>query len=148
MLVCTPGMHGDSLSWTQEPTNLGRPCRHQLQRQDGNGASRMFPHLHCENKGNKSQQHSVLQTPVHKEPTGHTQDTCHKGCVWTHQCIKRVGLTWWQNGRGIRKFQRVVHKNNDGKSSDGKGKRARKQPLNPPQCPPSCPTSKGGQQTT
>jgi hypothetical protein len=52
--VCTPGMGGDGPRQTQEPTNLGCLHRHQLQHWDSNGASPMIPHLHCENKGNKS----------------------------------------------------------------------------------------------
>jgi hypothetical protein len=34
-----------------------------------------------------------FQTSIHNEPTGYTQDTCHKGGVRTHQCVIRDGLT-------------------------------------------------------
>ncbi len=48
------GMPGDGPCQTQEPTNLGPPRRHRLQHWDGDGASPIFPRLHCENQGNKS----------------------------------------------------------------------------------------------
>jgi hypothetical protein len=54
MPICTSGMRGDGPRQTEEPTNLGHPRRHRLQHLDGNGASLMFPHLHCENKSNKN----------------------------------------------------------------------------------------------
>ncbi len=64
-----------------------------------------------------------------------------------HKCIKRNGLTWWQDGRCAPKVQQVIHKDSHCKIRIGKGKRAMNQPLKSLQCPPSCTTTKGGQET-
>jgi hypothetical protein len=137
MPVCTPGMHSDGPHQAQEQMILGRPRRHWFQHWDGNGVPTMFLHLHCENQGNESERHSVFQTSIYNKPIEHTQNTLHKGSIGPHQCVKRNGLMQWQDSRGTRKVQRDVHKDSQGKISNGKGKRAMKQPPNPPQCPPS-----------
>ena len=41
---------------------------------------------------------------------GHTQDTRHKGGVGTHQCVKRVGITRWQDGICVNKFSKLFTK--------------------------------------
>ncbi len=146
--ICTPGMHGNGPCQTQEQMILGCSRGHQFQHWDSFGSSLMCPHLHCKNQGNKNKWHSVLQTPVYNKPTGHTQNTHHKGGIGPHKCIKRNNLMQWQDSRGAPKVQRAIHKDSHGKIRTGKGKSAMEQPLKSPQCPPSCTTCKGGWETT
>ncbi len=141
--VCTSGTRGDGPRQAQGQTILGRLRRHWFQHWDSN-ASLMLSHLHCENQGNKNQRHSVLSTPINHKPTDHTWNTCHKGGIGPHQCIKRNGLTRWQDGRGTQKVKQIIHEDSRGKIRIGKGKRATNQPPKTPQCPPSGTTSKGG----
>ncbi len=58
--IHAPGMRGDGPCQAQEQTILGCPHGHQFQHCDSDGAPPMFPHLHCKNQGNKSEQHSVF----------------------------------------------------------------------------------------
>ncbi len=146
--IRTPEMHGNDPHQIQKQTILGRSRRHRFQHWDGDGASPMFPHLHHENKGNKNQWHSVLQTPVYHKPTGHTWNTHHKGSIKPHKCIKRNNLKQRQDGRGAPKVQWTIHKDSHRKIRIGKGKRAMEQSSKSLQCPPSCTTSKGGRETT
>ncbi len=100
-------MHSNGPHQTQEQMILGRSLGHHFQHQNGNGASPMFYTSKCENQSNKNQWHSVLQTPVHHKPAGHTWNTRHKGGIGPHKCIiSRNGET----AEALQKFSKLFTK--------------------------------------
>ncbi len=71
-----------------------------------------------------------------------------KGVLELTSALKGLVLHDGKTANALKKSWPAVHKDSNGKSSNGEGITFTEQPPYPFQCPPSCPTSKGGPQNT
>jgi hypothetical protein len=104
----------------------------------------MLQGLRHKNKSNKSQRHSIFQTPIHNQPNNLTWKFSGGHGTATNDRPKRQHPGRQRDSGSTKESEQTFHQNSQSKGKGSKGKRAAKQNTNSPRRTLCHTTSKGG----